>query len=108
MRGRAAEYEQRYQQARLLVVQGNREAKQVALQVGISLYPFMRRLRREEGLDVRSTRKGNQKPDPTPEEILQRAEAIKASWTEEEAAQRWVACHSAIRAGRHSRMSRSA
>jgi hypothetical protein len=108
MRGRAAEYEQRYQQARSLVMREKREAKQVALEVGISLYPFIRRLRREEGLDVRSKRKGNQKPDPTPEELQQRADAIKASWSEEEASRRWVACHSSIRADRLSRMSRSA
>jgi hypothetical protein len=96
MRGRAADYESKYQQARSLVMSGTMEAKPAAKECGISLYPFLRRLRREDGLDARSQRRGNQKPDPTLEEILQRAEEIRASWTVEETSRRWVGSHSSI------------
>lgn len=108
MRGRAADYEQKYQKARSLVMSGAMDARQATKECSISLYPFIRRLRKEDGLDVRTQRRGNQKPDPSLEEILQRAEEIRASWTVEETSRRWVGNHSSIRAGRLSRMSRSA
>jgi hypothetical protein len=108
MRGRAAEYETRYQQARLLVVSMGKGAREASKEAGINLYVFQRRLLKEEGLDVRSERKGNQKPDPTLQEIQERAAFIRSTWTLEEEQRRWVGNHSRSREYRVSRVQRIA
>jgi transposase len=103
MRGRAAEYERKYAEAKRLVLVEGMSPKVVAPQLGISLYPFQRRLLREEGVDVRLPKGSGRKPDPTPEEIAEQAAEIRASWTVEETSRRWVGNHSAIRAERMAR-----
>jgi hypothetical protein len=60
---------------------------------GIGLYPFRRRMCREEGVEP-NDRRLQRTTDPTPEEIQERAQKIKDSWTPEEAARRWVGAHS--------------
>jgi type VI protein secretion system component VasK len=92
MKGRPANYEIRYQQARRLVMEGVSPEVATSLS-GITLYPFRRRMEREEGVEPED-RRLQRKVDPTPEEIRQRAEEIKAAWTPEEAARRWVGSYS--------------
>lgn len=88
MRGMPANYEQRYQEARRLVLLGVTPEAATSMN-GIGLYPFRRRMEREDGVEAED-RRLQRTPDPTPEEIRERAEAIKASWTPAEAARRWV------------------
>jgi type VI protein secretion system component VasK len=88
MKGRPANYEQRFQEARRLVMSG--VSPEVATSMsGIGLYPFRRRMEREDGVEPED-RRLQRTADPTPEEIRQRAQAIKDAWTPEEAARRWV------------------